>query len=84
MGFELCDGAFFVMGSDGERFELGNGNIEIDALSPDETPSIMACAKSALSVSHEMSMQDINWISGLICNQFAPTKTFDIEYDTPI
>ena len=87
MGYELNDGTLYMMDSNGRRFELGDdlyGDIEIDTLSPNEMPDIIGSAKSALNVSYEMSMRDINWISGLIDNQFTPTKNFDIEYNTPI
>ena len=87
MGFDLNNGTLYVTGTNGEQLKLGDnlyGDIEIDTFSPDEVPSLMAYAKSELSLSYEMSMRDINRICGLTCNQFTPTKNFDIEYSTPI
>ena len=87
MGLELNGGTLYMMEPNGRQFVLSDdlyGDIEIDTLSPDEIPSIIGSAKSALSVSYEMSMRDINWLSGLTDNQFTPTKNFDIEYNTPI
>ena len=84
---EFSCGMLYATESNGRRIELDNnlyGDIEIDTFSPDEVPSLMAYAKSELSLSYEMSMRDINRICGLTCNQFTPTKNFDIEYNTPI
>lgn len=84
---EINGGTLYMMDSNNQQFKLDDclyGDIEIDIFSSDEIPSIIGSAKSALSVSYEMSMIDINRISGLACNQFTPTKNFDIEYDTPI
>lgn len=87
MGFELNNGTLYTMSADGEYTRLLDGlygDIEINTMSSDDMPSIVGGAKSALSMSYEMSMRDINYLSGLFSNQFTPTKNFDIEYDTPI
>ena len=84
---EFSHGMLYATEPNGHQIELGDnlyGDIENDTFSPDETPSLMAYANNALSISYEMSMQNINWIRGLTRDQFAPTKNFDIEYNTPI
>ena len=85
--YNAYNSTLYMMNSNGEQVKLGDdfyGDIEIDTWSPDEIPLIIGSAKSALSVSYEMSIRNINWISGLIDNQFTPTKNFDIECNTPI
>ena len=75
MWIELCNGTFKL----DEHVDIG-----VDTLSPDEIPSIIASAKGVLSASYEMPTRDASWLNGLACNQFYPTKNFDIEYGTPI
>ena len=84
MGFGFNDGSLYMIGANNEQLRLDNhlyGDIEIDTCSPDGMPNIVASAKSA---AFEMSMRDANWLSDLPSNQFTPTKSFDIEYNTPI
>lgn len=86
MGYELNDGTLYMMDSNGRQFELGDdlyGDIEIDTCSPNEIPDMVGYLKNAASASFSCEMT----LAGLDCldyKPFEPTKTFNIEYNTPI
>jgi hypothetical protein len=82
MGYELNDGTLYMMDSNGRRFELGDalyGDIEIDALSPNEIPDIVYNLKNTESASFscEMTLADLNCLN---YKPFEPTEKFNIEY----
>lgn len=87
MGFEFNGGTLYAMEPSGRQFELDNslcGDIEVDTLSPNETPSIIGSLKNVSSASFEVSAENISWLDNVTCPTFIPTKSFDIEYNKTI
>ena len=86
MGFELCDGTLYVMGSDGGQSELGEilyGDIEVDTISPNEMPEIIYNFQKASTASFSGEMT----LTGLECLGYKPfelTEKFSIEHNVGI
>lgn len=86
MGIELNNGTLYMMESGGRQSELGEifyGDIEVDALSPNDMPDIIYNFQQAATASFSEEMT----LAGLDClgyKPFEPIKTFSIEHNVPI
>lgn len=88
MGIELNGGTLYMIGHNGNQFELGdisNGIVEIDTLSTDEIPNIsynfIKDMSASFGASLEISPQDL---SMLYTPTLESSKVFDIEHNVPI
>lgn len=86
MGFEFSNGTLYTMGSDGRQSKLGEvfyGDIEVDTLSPHETPEIIYNFQKAAtaSFSSEMTLTGLEYLG---YKPFEPTEKFSIEYNVGI
>lgn len=86
MGFELNDGTLYMIDSNGREFKLGDalcGDIEIDTLSPNETPDIIYNFNNTASASFSCETTFVD-LSCLDYKPFDPTKNFNIEHNVPV
>ena len=86
MGFELSNGALYIMDPNDIQSKLGDisyGDIAIDTLSPNEIPGITYYLQSAASASLSCEMTLAN-LDCLGYKPFEPTEKFSIEHNVGI
>lgn len=84
MNIGLNNGTLYMMDSNGKQFELGDnlyGDIEIDTLSPNETPDIHFNLMNAANASFEATTADLEYLA---YKPFEPAKDFWFEFEEEI
>jgi hypothetical protein len=84
MRLELGNGTLYMMDSNGRQSEFSDiscGDIEIDTLSPNETPDIHFNLTSAANASLEVTTTDLEYLT---YKPFVPAKDFWFEFEEEI